>query len=116
MSDYAIRVENLGKQYRIGVQVERYRTLRDTITSAATWPLRALRRQLPSSADTIWALRDVTFDVRKGQVLGVIGRNGAGKSTLLKISESPEIAAHAAPALRETATRQVLPGLWLRKT
>jgi lipopolysaccharide transport system ATP-binding protein len=85
MSEYAIRVENLGKQYRIGVQVDRYRTLRDTITSAATWPLRALRRQLPSSADTIWALREVTFDVRKGQVLGVIGRNGAGKSTLLKI-------------------------------
>ena len=85
MSEYAIKVENLGKQYRIGAQIDRYRTLRDTLVETATWPLRAIRRQLPAGYETVWALRDVSFDVRQGQVLGVIGRNGAGKSTLLKI-------------------------------
>jgi len=85
MSDYAIRVEDLAKQYRIGAQVDSYRTLRDSISDAVTWPLRLLRRQLPPATETIWALRDISFEVRQGQVLGVIGRNGAGKSTLLKI-------------------------------
>lgn len=81
----AIRVEGLGKQYRIGGNVEAYRTLRDTIVDAATWPARLLKGELNSRAETFWALKDVSFTLDQGQVLGVIGRNGAGKSTLLKI-------------------------------
>ena len=85
MSDIAVRVENLGKQYRIGAQVERFRTLRDSITEAVKWPLNALRGGLGRRSEYFWALEDISFEVKKGQVIGIIGRNGAGKSTLLKI-------------------------------
>ncbi|HKY79472.1 MAG TPA: ABC transporter ATP-binding protein [Anaerolineales bacterium] len=85
MSEYAIVVEGLGKQYHLGGRVERYRTLRDTISGAFTWPVRMLKGELHRDAETIWALHDVSFKLAQGQVLGVIGRNGAGKSTLLKI-------------------------------
>src|SRR6266849_6283108 len=81
MSDIAIRVQNLGKQYRIG-KIERYRTLRDSLTEAVTAPF---RRRTESPSETIWALKDVSFEVPRGAVVGVIGRNGAGKSTLLKV-------------------------------
>ncbi|MEK6222585.1 MAG: ABC transporter ATP-binding protein, partial [Chloroflexota bacterium] len=85
MSNYAVRAENIGKQFRIGAEINRSPTFRDALVNMARWPSRLLRRQLPSAYDHVWALRNVSFDVERGKVLGIIGRNGAGKSTLLKI-------------------------------
>jgi lipopolysaccharide transport system ATP-binding protein len=85
MNEVAIRVQELGKQYNLGGKVQGYRTLRDTLADTLTWPLRMLKGELRNRAEKIWALRDVSFEVERGKVLGIIGRNGAGKSTLLKI-------------------------------
>jgi lipopolysaccharide transport system ATP-binding protein len=79
-----ISVRNISKQYRIG-QREAYGSLRETLTSAFSAPFRRFSGNGLGTAETIWALRDVGFEVATGEAVGIIGRNGAGKSTLLKI-------------------------------
>jgi lipopolysaccharide transport system ATP-binding protein len=92
-NDWAIRTENLSKRYRIEARQAGYRTLREAFIDTLAAPLSAVRWAWKQGADSghdpgnnlIWALKDICLEVRRGDILGIIGPNGGGKSTLLKV-------------------------------
>ena len=84
MSDVVISAEGLSKRYRLGLK-SRPRTFGESVVNGLTAPFRRLKSRGETDTGDFWALKDACFEVRRGEVVGIIGRNGAGKSTLLKV-------------------------------
>ena len=115
MSDLAIRVDGIGKEYRIGHARRKHRTLRDALMEATVAPFRRAGRLLRAAEDvprleeeTIWALRDVSFEVQRGEVVGIIGRNGGGQEHAAEDPVADHRADRRAPPRSTAASSSLL--------